>query len=86
MLRCRPEFLRHVDIASFNAGKKPVSLVLYSEPLNGPRRSLRTSEVRRVLSSIWRRSYPIARPLHHPEFRAMLRFLHGTSVGSRARI
>ena len=61
--------------------KQPVPLVLYYQPLGRPRKSLPAAEVRRLLYSMWRRSYRIGRPLEHPEFRLMLR-----SLKSRARV
>ncbi|HYC50354.1 MAG TPA: GNAT family N-acetyltransferase [Gemmatimonadaceae bacterium] len=68
---------------SLGKKKEPVPLVLYYQPMDRPRRSLPVAEVRRMLFSIWRRSYRVPRPLQHPEFRAMLRTLRGKRVGSR---
>lgn len=61
-----------------------VPLVLYYQPLHGRRTSLSAPEVRRLLYTIWRRGYRIAKPLAHPTFRRMLRALAGrTRVGQR---
>lgn len=62
-------------------GQPPLPLVLYYQPLLRPRRTLGTAELRRLLYTMWRRSYRIARPLSRPEFRAMLR-----AIASRRQI
>jgi hypothetical protein len=70
---------------SLGGGRKPVALVLYYQPLDRPRRSLATMELRRLLYSLWRRAYRVARPLARPEFRRMLRSLQGRRrIGQRA--
>ena len=64
---------------------RPVELVLYYEPLTGPRHSLPTDEVRRLVYTLWRRVYRIQRPLADAQFRRMLRALpRGRRVGARA--
>jgi hypothetical protein len=70
---------------ALGAAKEPVPLVLYYQPLGRQRKSLPAAEVRRLLYSMWRRSYRIGRPLEHREFRLMLRSLRGRSrIGQRA--
>jgi GNAT superfamily N-acetyltransferase len=56
---------------------KPVPLVLYYQPLRTRRRSLSTRAVRRLLYTLWRRPYRVAKPLSRPGFRRMLRALTG---------
>lgn len=69
---------------SLGGGRQPIPLVFYYQPLASPRQSLPVAELRRLLYSIWRRAYRVARPLTHAEFRAMLRSLHGRRrVGQR---
>lgn len=46
--------------------------VLYYESLTRIRRRLPTSELRRLLFTIWRRIYRISHPLERPAFRAMM--------------
>jgi Acetyltransferase (GNAT) family len=61
-----------------------VALVLYYQPLHGPRASLPTSVVRRLLYTMWRRMYRVASPLSRPAFRRMLRALAGRDrIGRR---
>jgi GNAT superfamily N-acetyltransferase len=55
----------------------PVPFVLYYQPLTSIRKSLSASELRRLLYTIWRRSYRVARPLSHVAFRRMLRSISG---------
>jgi hypothetical protein len=58
--------------------------VLYYEAIHRPRRRMPTTELRRVLYTLWRRVYRVSRPLGRPEFRAMLQSLDGrTSIGAR---
>jgi hypothetical protein len=62
-----------------------VPLVLYYQPLLTPRRSLSAAWLRRLLYTLWRRPYRVAKPLSRPAFRRMLRALQGrTRVGQRA--
>lgn len=69
---------------SLGGTKEPVPLVMYYQPLSRPRKSLPAAEVRRLLYSMWRRSYRIGRPLERREFRTMLRSLEGrTRIGQR---
>lgn len=62
---------------SLGGGRDVVPLVMYYQPLDRPRTSLPAAEVRRMLYSMWRRAYRVARPLHDPAFRRMLRSLAG---------
>jgi len=63
---------------------KPVPFVLYYQPLDRERQSLGAAELRRLLYTMWRRTYRIARPLSHPEFLVMLRSLKGRRrIGQR---
>ncbi|MEO8030376.1 MAG: GNAT family N-acetyltransferase [Gemmatimonadota bacterium] len=55
----------------------PSPLVLYYQPIAVERRWLPAAEVRQLLFAIWRRLYRIPRPMHHPEFRLMLKALRG---------
>lgn len=60
----------------------PTPFILYYESLLGPRARLPTSELRRILYTVWRRIYRIARPLDRPVFRTMLESLaHRRTVG-----
>ncbi|MGH7699955.1 MAG: GNAT family N-acetyltransferase, partial [Gemmatimonadales bacterium] len=54
-----------------------VPLVLYYQPLTRPRRAVPAAEVRRLLYTLWRRPYRVAKPLARPAFRRMLRALDG---------
>ena len=64
--------------------RTPVPLVLYYQPLDGPKSSVSVSELRRLLYTMWRRPYRIARPLTRPMFRRMLKSLEGRRrVGQR---
>lgn len=66
-------------------GEKPVPLVLYYQPLDRPRSSLTSAELRRLLYTMWRRAYRVPQPLARPAFRRMLRSLEGRRVvGQRA--
>jgi hypothetical protein len=63
---------------------RAVPLVFYYQPLRKPMRSLPTPYLRRLLYTIWRRAYRVARPLSRPEFRRMLRSLEGRArIGAR---
>ena len=63
----------------------PVPLVLYYQPLRRRRRWLSGAEVRRLLYTMWRRPYRIAKPLSRPAFRRMMRHLAGRRrIGQRA--
>lgn len=63
-----------------------VPLVLYYQPLDGPRSSLPVPDVRRLLYTIWRRAYRVPRPLSNPHFRTMLRALAGRSRMGQRRL
>ena len=54
-----------------------VRLILYYQPLLLPRRSLPAADVRRLVYTIWRRMYRVARPLSSKPFRRMLEALEG---------
>jgi hypothetical protein len=56
---------------------RPVPLVFYYESLGAIRTRLPAVELRRLLYTIWRRIYRIARPLADPAFRRTLRDLAG---------
>ena len=62
---------------SLGSKHDPVPFVLYYQPLTSSRQSLSANELRRLLYTMWRRSYRIARPLSHRAFRRMLRSLTG---------
>lgn len=69
---------------SLGRGREPVPLILYYQPVQAPRQSLTAAELRRLLYTMWRRSYRIARPLSRPAFRRMLRALAGRRrIGQR---
>jgi GNAT superfamily N-acetyltransferase len=57
--------------------RRPVPLVLYYQPLGEARRSLATTEVRRLVYTIWRRVYRVGKPLSSGVFRRMMRALTG---------
>ncbi len=61
-----------------------VPLVLYFEPCGQARRSLGAAELRRLLYTMFRRAYRIARPLSRPAFQRMMRSLaHRRRIGQR---
>jgi GNAT superfamily N-acetyltransferase len=63
-------------------GSRPVALVLYYERLTGVAVRFTAARLRRLLYTIWRRIYRIARPTSDPAFRRMLADLAGrTSIG-----
>jgi hypothetical protein len=62
---------------SLGRKKKDVALVLYYQPIARQRSSLSAAELRRLLYTMWRRSYRVARPLTKPVFRRMLDSLKG---------
>lgn len=71
---------------ALHRGEKPVPLVMYYEPIGAARRWLQVGEVRRLLYTMWRRAYRVANPLSDPNFRRMLRALHGRRrIGSRSQ-
>lgn len=87
-LAARPEVLL-LDFAYFQPGlhedDEPSPFILYYEALGKRRSRLPQTEIRRILYTVWRRVYRVARPLERPEFRAMLRSLEGRrSIGRRA--
>lgn len=62
-----------------------VPLVLYYQPLGTPRRSVSAAWLRRLLYTLWRRPYRVAKPLSRAPFRRMLRALRGRArVGARS--
>jgi GNAT superfamily N-acetyltransferase len=62
----------------------PSPFVLYLETMRGPRRSIPSPELRRLLYAVWRRVYRVRRPLERPAFNAMLRSIGGRRhVGAR---
>jgi hypothetical protein len=63
-----------------------VPLVLYYQPLRGPRASLPTDHVRRLLYTVWRRAYRVPKPLSHPTFQRMMRALAGRRRIGRLRL
>ena len=72
---------------ALHAGIQPVPLVFYYQPLVRPMRTLDAAFLRRLLFTIWRRAYRVARPLSRPEFRRMLRSLDGRRrIGSRPEL
>jgi len=62
---------------SLGGKHQAVPFVLYYQPLDRERQSIGTAELRRLLYTMWRRTYRVPRPLSHPEFRFMLRSLKG---------
>lgn len=69
---------------SLGGRREPVPLVMYYQPLGARRQSLTAAELRRLLYTMWRRSYRIARPLSRPAFQRMLRSLKGRRrIGQR---
>jgi GNAT superfamily N-acetyltransferase len=69
---------------SLHRSAKPVPLVLYYQPLGAHRSALPATDVRRLLYTMWRRPYRIARPLSRPLFRRMLKALEGRrTIGQR---
>lgn len=72
---------------SLGGTRKPVPLVLYYQPLRrgrGGRRAVSAALLRRLLYTIWRRGYRIARPMEYAEFRRMLQSLAGRrTIGSQ---
>jgi GNAT superfamily N-acetyltransferase len=69
---------------SLHRSAKPVPLVLYYQPLGTRRSSLPATEVRRLLYTMWRRPYRVARPLSRVPFRRMLKSLEGRrTIGQR---
>ena len=57
--------------------RRAVPLVLYYQPLGRERRSLRASEVRQLVYTIWRRVYRVGKPLSSKVFRRMMGALSG---------
>jgi hypothetical protein len=69
---------------SLGGGRDVVPLVLYYQPLGRSMTALDTARLRRLLYSMWRRSYRVGRPLADPAFRRMLKSLEGRRrVGQR---
>ena len=77
-LASRPEVLV-LDFPYFqprlSEDDEPSPYILYYESLTGPRDRLAVGELRRILYTVWRRVYRIARPMERPAFRLMLRAL-----------
>jgi len=73
-----------LDVPYFQPAYGPkhraVPLVLYYQPLERRRLVLGAAQVRRLLYTVWRRGYRVARPLEHAAFRRMLRALEGRRV------
>jgi len=65
---------------------EPSPFTLYYESLGRPRTRLPTSELRKLLYTIWRRIYRIPRPLERPAFRAMIRALEGRRTIGAAKL
>jgi hypothetical protein len=69
---------------SLGSHAKPVPLVFYYQPLARKRKSIRGDELRKLLYTLWRRSYRVPKPLSRAEFRRMLRSFEGRQrVGQR---
>ena len=69
---------------SLGGGREAVPLVLYYQPLGREMKSLGVTQLRRLLFSMWRRSYRVGRPLADPAFRRMLKSLEGRRrIGQR---
>ena len=69
---------------SLGGRKKDVSLVLYYQPIARQRSSVSAAELRRLLYTMWRRTYREPRPLSKPAFRKMLASLKGRRrIGQR---
>jgi hypothetical protein len=66
--------------------RSPVPLVLYYQPITYPRRSLPAADVRRLVYTIWRRMYRVARPLSNKAFRRMLAALEGRERVGQTRL
>lgn len=86
-LASRPEVLV-LDFPYFqprlNDDDDPTPFLLYYESLTSPRARMPVGELRRILYTVWRRIYRVARPLDEPAFRAMMRALeHRRTVGRR---
>ncbi len=65
-----------------HVGEAPVPLVLYYESLGRVRKRLPTELLRRLLYTLWRRIYRIARPMSNSTFKGMLAQLEGRrSIG-----
>ncbi len=62
---------------SLGGKHQAVPFVLYYQPLGVRKKTLGTAELRRLLYTMWRRAYRIARPLASREFRQMLRSIEG---------
>lgn len=84
----RPNVLP-LDVAYYqprlHAGDMPSPFVLYLESLDRPRSRIPAAELRRLLYTIWRRVYRIARPLRNPAFQATMRSLRGRRTIGRWR-
>ncbi len=69
---------------SLAGARTMVPLVLYYQPVLRSRRWISVPWLRRLLYTLWRRPYRVAKPLSRPAFRRMLRALRGRSrVGQR---
>lgn len=61
-------------------GERPVPFTFYYEGIGTRRRHLAGAELRRLLYTIWRRVYRIARPMASPAFRRMMDELAGRRI------
>jgi GNAT superfamily N-acetyltransferase len=65
---------------------RTISLVLYYETFDRRRRQLSSRLLKKLLYTVWRRIYRIARPLQHAPFREMLRELEQKPAVGRLAI
>jgi GNAT superfamily N-acetyltransferase len=65
---------------SLRRGEQPVQFVFYYEGVGEPRKALRARELSRLLYTIWRRVYRVARPLASSAFRRMVDHLAGRRI------
>ncbi len=59
--------------------REAVPFVLYYQPLGAKQKTLGGAQLRRLLYTMWRRTYRIEEPLANGHFRAMLRSIAGRS-------
>ena len=65
---------------SLRRGQEPVPFVFYYEGVGKVRRTLEAKELSRLLYTIWRRVYRVARPMTSEAFRRMVKDLAGRRV------
>jgi ribosomal protein S18 acetylase RimI-like enzyme len=65
---------------SLRRGERPVAYVFYYEGVGQPRRTLGAKDLSRLLYTIWRRVYRVARPMTSVAFRRMVEHLAGRRV------